>query len=1261
MQRRQLFIFGSTLLLAGYAATVGRAAELQQQGRQIFASVPLVFEENRGQTDPQFEYLSHADGYTLLLGKSEAVLGSGLHMRWVGANRDPKATGVDRLAATSNYFRGNDRSHWMTGIANYRQVKYRQLYPGIDVLYYGNQRQLEYDIHIAPGIDPRHAELAFDDAAALRVDSVSGDLLVASLGGTTRLHKPVAYQQVGDTERRDIEVSYSIRRDHHVRFQVGRYDHHRDLVIDPTVVYGTYFAGTSGASANSFMFFLGIGTDANGNIYVAGYQQNPALPTTPGSYQPNCISDPSKTPNCFDYFIAKFDPSQSGANSLVYSTFIGTAGGVNPAESDFFYNREFAVDSAGNAYLAGVTDDAAYPTTASAYEPHCYQIPGNTTPALCYRDISFLTKLNPSGSALLYSTYFGDPDYPSTYVMAVDDSGRAFVAGTGAGNGVLPVTNGAPCPTSSASGICPGNYVGAFDTTQSGHASLIYLEYITLTPTGLATDGLGNAYVYGEAEQLLSATFTVPNGYQTVSDGGGSNTLLQKFNLSGTISYGTFFQATTPGAADMHAAGVAADASGRAFITGYSNSTTGNQNLPNLNGLPVPAVLNCCSYAYLGVIDTTQSGAASLLYGTKILPSTLPAFEINGYASSVATDGAGKVLIAAQNVGGVQPSGSPSPLYPIVNPLPNAAPGQQTAALTLIDTTQSGAAALLFSSPIDGSGNQGMQVWIDAADNLYLAGSTVYVTTYSPSLPTTSNGYEPQVASGDLAPYLLKITLTGTSAAPTVTLTAAPTTLTLGQSSTLTWSSSNATACTASGGWSGSESLSGTQSVTPAAAGTATYTLSCSGTGGIANASAAVTANAVGVPAPTVTLTASPTTITEGQSTMLSWSSTNATSCSASGAWTGTQTVSGTMTETPTASGTATYTLTCTDSGGSAMASANVTVNAVAPPTVSIAVNPTSITVGQSATLTWSSTNASSCTASGAWTGTQPSSGTLQVTPAAASNNAYTLVCVGASAETTATATAMLEVQAAPLIVVTALSGKAGGGGLGLNTVLGLLLLVALRMRRLLRPQGLAAVALLVISVQASAQESSSAYVGVRAGVGDYMESSQRLDAAIESAGESTTTTSVTQHRAAGVVYAGMPFYRMLSVEIGFADLGTYPVGISTQTTNIPQLAGTITRKLPPAGRGLTLNLAAPLDVSSWLAFEPRLGLLAYQSKQEVFTPAGTVADDRKGAGLDAGLALMLFPHSRFSVGAGADCFAAGGRCNVMLYSAVLEYHFGGR
>ena len=954
-------------------AAIPRAETLQQTAQQVFASVPLIFEENRGQAGSQFDYLAHADGYTLMLSKSQAILAShesasSLTMRWVGANRDPQVSGAQKLAATSNYFRGNDRTHWVTGLANYRKVEYRRLYRSIDLTYYGNQRQLEYDLTVAPGGDPRQAELAFDQARSVSVDSSSGDLLVATAGETLRFHQPVAYQYTSDAKKHSIAVAYAVRGNHHVRFHVGRYDRARELVIDPTVVYGTYFGGSA---AYPGTVFLGIGTDASGNIYVAGYQDNPSMPTTPGSFHPGCIVNYSNLAPCYDYFIAKFDPTQSGANSLIYSTFIGTSGGVNPSESDFFSNRSFAVDSAGNAYLTGGTDDAAYPTTANAYEAHCYQQPGTTAPSACYREIGILTKLDPTGAILVYSTYFGDPDFPLPYALAVDNSGRAFLAGSNAGGGALPVTNGQPCPINANDSQCVGNFAGAFDTTKSGNASLIWLEYISQTPVGVATDGLGNAYVYGETEVLNPPTYAVPNGYQTVSGGGGSNTLLEKFNISGAVTYGTFYQATTAGDSNMHASGIAADASGRAYLIGYTTVESGNQNLPQMNGLSVAPLPSCCAVPYLAALDTTMSGSASLLYATVILPSTLPAnIEVNSYLYSIATDGTGKVAVTAEIIGGIQPTTSSSPLYPVVNPLPNSAPGPQTAVLSLIDTTQSGAAALLISTPIGGSANQPWQVSIDAADNLYVAGTTQYGASPGLSLPLTAGGYQTQNVSGPVYPYVLMIS--------------------------------------------------------PAAGGAA--------------------------PQPTVTLAVNPTTITLGQTATLTWSSTNATSCSASGAWSGTQNTSGTANEMPTTTGASAYTLTCTGTGGSANATATLTTNAAPQPTATISVSPTTITVGQSATLTWSSTNASSCMASGAWSGSEALSGTLQVAPTAAATNAYTLTCAGTAAGLSATATAMLTISAAvaanPPPAANPPGGGSGGGGLGLDAVLGLLLLVAIRMQR---------------------------------------------------------------------------------------------------------------------------------------------------------------------------------------------------------------------
>lgn len=249
----------------------------------------------------------------------------------------------------------------------------------------------------------------------------------------------------------------------------------------------------------------------------------------------------------------------------------------------------------------------------------------------------------------------------------------------------------------------------------------------------------------------------------------------------------------------------------------------------------------------------------------------------------------------------------------------------------------------------------------------------------------------------------------GAPPTPTVTISVSPTSIILGSGATLTWSSTNATSCTASGAWSGSEATSGKLAVTPSAAGSDIYTLSCTGAGGTAKNSATLTVTAP--PAPTVTISAAPATITLGQSTTLTWSSTNATSCSATGAWSGSEATSGTATEKPGATGDASYELTCTGVGGNASSTAVVSVNAPAP-TVTISVSPTTITLGANATLTWSSTNATSCTASGAWSGTEPTSGTATESPNAAGTNTYTLTCMGAGGSANDSAT--LTVNAPP-------------------------------------------------------------------------------------------------------------------------------------------------------------------------------------------------------------------------------------------------------
>jgi len=240
------------------------------------------------------------------------------------------------------------------------------------------------------------------------------------------------------------------------------------------------------------------------------------------------------------------------------------------------------------------------------------------------------------------------------------------------------------------------------------------------------------------------------------------------------------------------------------------------------------------------------------------------------------------------------------------------------------------------------------------------------------------------------------VAVTNTTAVPTVSLSANPTSMTLGKSATLLWSTTNATSCTASGAWSGSFATSGSWSVTPTATGTPVYMLTCTGAGGSAKGSASVAVtNTTAVP--TVSLSANPTSMTLGKSATLLWSTTNATSCTASGAWSGSFATSGSWSVTPTATGTPVYTLTCTGAGGSAKGSASVAVtNTTAVPTVSLSASPTSITLGKSATLLWSTTNATSCTASGAWSGSFATSGSWSMTPTATGTPVYTLTCTGA-------------------------------------------------------------------------------------------------------------------------------------------------------------------------------------------------------------------------------------------------------------------------
>jgi Beta-propeller repeat/Abnormal spindle-like microcephaly-assoc'd, ASPM-SPD-2-Hydin len=325
-----------------------------------YGKLPLSFEENRGQTDARVKFLSRGSGYTLFLPGDEAVFslrGSKangeaspagrqlkptespttngvLRMKLVRANPAAKVIGEEELAGNSNYFIGNDPKKWRTNVPEYSKVKYEGIYSGIDLVYYGNQRQLEYDFVVAPGADPHRIQFDVRGAKKINRDE-HGDLVLQTSASEVRWVKPVVYQERNGT-RQEIAAHYVIKDKNRVGFEVADYDLRRPLFIDP-LVYSTYLGG-SGADLG-----YGIAVDSSGNAYVTGTTSSTNFPTMNPLQPANGGGQ--------DVFVSELNPTGS---ALVYSTYLGGSGG------DLGYG--IAVDSSGNAYVTGTTSSTNFPT-----------------------------------------------------------------------------------------------------------------------------------------------------------------------------------------------------------------------------------------------------------------------------------------------------------------------------------------------------------------------------------------------------------------------------------------------------------------------------------------------------------------------------------------------------------------------------------------------------------------------------------------------------------------------------------------------------------------------------------------------------------------------------------------------------------------------------------------------------------------------------------------------------------------------------------
>lgn len=564
---------------------------------QALGSLPLRFEANAGQSDPQVKYISRGPGYTLFLTGNEAVLSvpqsdqeSVLRMKMVGANPSTSLSGVDELPGKSNYFIGNNASEWHANVANYSKVKYQQPYPGIDLVFYGNPQDLEYDFVVAPGADPRviTLDLSLDDvsakagradvkAASLRVDD-KGDLVFNARTGDLRFKRPVVYQRSESGQgsaSTPVEGRWVLKGKNQVGFELASYDARKPLVIDPALVYATYLGGTSGDVAQA------VAVDSSGYLYVAGQAVSTNFPTL----------NPIQPANAGhgDAFVTKLN--QSGT-ALVYSSYLGGVG------VDGAYG--IVVDSSGNAYVGGSTGSKNFPVTAGAFQTHCG---GNCPGGLS--DV-FVSVLNPSGSALVYSTYLGGSGTDRLIEgMAVDASGDLYATGWTQSTD-FPVTAGAFQTT------LPGTQAGFVTEINPTGTALVYSTYLGGSGSGvvsaIALDSSGDAYITGWTS---SPDFPVTSGAFQSKIGGGSDTYVAELNPTGTS---LVFASFLGGSKAEIAYSIAVNSSGNAYLSGYTCST----DFPITSGAYKTTYTSssCTTWGGNGFVTEFAPGGTSLVYST---------------------------------------------------------------------------------------------------------------------------------------------------------------------------------------------------------------------------------------------------------------------------------------------------------------------------------------------------------------------------------------------------------------------------------------------------------------------------------------------------------------------------------------------------------------------------------------------------------------------------------------------------------------------
>ena len=517
---------------AWLAATTSSARPLPA-GNQLLskvANLPISFEANLGQANPAARFLAHGQGGDLLLTRNEAWLtlqrnraesGPGiLRLKLAGANPDPKLEGLSPLPGRANYLFGQDSSQWRTNIPTFSRVKYHDVYPGIDLVFYGSGQKIEYDFIVLPGADPGTILLGFGGAEKISLDA-NGDLLLGTGDGSVHQHQPVVYQEV-DGRRKMLAGNYVLHSAMQVGFQVADYDRSKPLIIDPVLAYSATFGGSGLNQA------LGVATDFQGNVYVTGVTGSRDFPTA-NPFQANMLGSRSA-------FVVKFDTN----NAVVYATYLG-GGALNDVTTTFTAGHGIAVDGNGNAFVTGYTTATNFPVL-NAFQ----SVKGSSS--FSARN-AFVTKLNPAGNGLVYSTYLGGAGSDTATGIALNTNAEAIVTG---------FTSSTNFPTvNAAQPIYGGNGDAFVARLNTNGSALLYSTYLggasyenedlsnsgNAAPVGaVAADLDGNAYVTG---LTYSTNFPVLNAFQPTNATSFypnySAAFVTKLAPSGSLVYSTYF------------------------------------------------------------------------------------------------------------------------------------------------------------------------------------------------------------------------------------------------------------------------------------------------------------------------------------------------------------------------------------------------------------------------------------------------------------------------------------------------------------------------------------------------------------------------------------------------------------------------------------------------------------------------------------------------------------------------------------------------